>query len=66
MHEIFHIIGLCPDSLTHLDLSDIFIVYYSEKVWYFETLYLSLRNKINQLWQLSVTTAATFFNGLLK
>ena len=66
MHEIFHIIGLCPDSLTHLDLSDIFIVYYSEMFWYFETLYLSLKNKINQLWQLSVTTAATFFNGLLK
>jgi len=23
MHEILHLIGLCPDSLTHLDLTDI-------------------------------------------
>lgn len=66
MHEILHVVGLCPDSFAHFDLSDVFIVYYSEMIWYFETFYLYLRNKINQLWQLSVTTAATFFNGLLK
>lgn len=28
MHEILHIIGLCPDNFTHPDLIDIFIVNY--------------------------------------
>lgn len=26
MHEVLHLIGLCPDSMTHLDLSDILVV----------------------------------------
>jgi hypothetical protein len=28
MHEVLHIIGLCPDSFTHIDLIDIFIANY--------------------------------------
>jgi len=28
MHEILHIIGLCPDSFAHPDLIDIFIANY--------------------------------------
>ena len=66
MHEVLHIIGLCPDNLTHIDLSDIIVVYYSEMFWYFESLYLSLKNKINQLWYLIAKPMGTFFNGLLK
>lgn len=23
MHELLHIVGLCPDSLAHIDLSDV-------------------------------------------
>lgn len=30
MEQILHLIGLCPDSLTHLDLTDIFVCYYNE------------------------------------
>jgi hypothetical protein len=30
MHEILHVIGLCPDSLSHLDLIDLFINQYVE------------------------------------
>lgn len=25
MHEVFHIIGLCPDSFAHIDLLDIIV-----------------------------------------
>lgn len=28
MHEILHIIGLCPDSFSHMDLIDVFIANY--------------------------------------
>ena len=28
MHEILHIIGLCPDSFTHPDLLDIIVANY--------------------------------------
>ena len=28
MHELFHIIGICPDTLTHPHLIGIFIVSY--------------------------------------
>ena len=30
MHELFHIIGLCPDNLAHLDILDILMVNYQE------------------------------------
>lgn len=25
MHEVMHIIGLCPDSLAHFDLTDLIV-----------------------------------------
>jgi hypothetical protein len=28
MHEFIHIIGLCPDSLSHIDLLDILLAKY--------------------------------------
>ena len=28
MHEILHIIGLCPDSFAHIDLIDILVANY--------------------------------------
>ena len=28
MHELFHIVGLCPDSISHLDLLDLFVANY--------------------------------------
>jgi hypothetical protein len=28
MHEILHIIGLCPDSFAHFDLSDLILANY--------------------------------------
>ena len=30
MHEILHIIGLCPDTVVHLDLIDLLAIYYTE------------------------------------
>jgi hypothetical protein len=30
MEVIFHTLGLCPDSLSHVDIMDIFICYYGE------------------------------------
>lgn len=30
MESIFHVLGLCPDSLGHLDLMDIVVCYYGE------------------------------------
>lgn len=30
MEHILHFLGLCPDSIGHLDLTDIFICYYGE------------------------------------
>ena len=30
MHELLHIIGLCPDSISHLDLFDIAVANYQD------------------------------------
>lgn len=30
MHEILHFIGLCPDTVVHLDLIDLLAIYYTE------------------------------------
>jgi len=30
MHELFHIIGLCPDNLAHLDVLDVLMSNYQE------------------------------------
>ncbi len=29
MHELYHIIGICPDSIGHLDLVDILVANYT-------------------------------------
>lgn len=36
MHEVLHIIGLCPDSVTHFDLIDLIVVNY-ENLMYIKT-----------------------------
>jgi hypothetical protein len=30
MESILHVLGLCPDSIGHLDLMDIVVCYYGE------------------------------------
>jgi len=30
MSELFHFIGLCPDSMSHIDLLDILIINYNQ------------------------------------
>jgi len=43
MYTLFHIIGLCPDNLSHVNLLDFFSVNcYPYNVWYFQKNYLSL------------------------
>lgn len=29
MHDIFHILGLCPDNLSHLDILDLIMYNYN-------------------------------------
>lgn len=38
MHEILHIIGICPDSLSHFDLIDVFMSNYYGFINFFKTL----------------------------
>jgi len=33
MHEVLHIIGLCPDSFAHIDLIDIIVANYENLVY---------------------------------
>lgn len=33
MNEFFHILGMCPDAIGHIDLLDIFIFYYNQIIW---------------------------------
>jgi hypothetical protein len=30
MESFLHILGLCPDSIAHIDIMDIFVCYYNE------------------------------------
>lgn len=30
MEQILHVLGLCPDSFSHMDLMDVFVCYYGE------------------------------------
>jgi len=30
MEQILHLIGLCPDSISHIDILDVFVCYYNE------------------------------------
>jgi len=30
MEQIFHILGVCPDSFSHTDILDIVVCYYNE------------------------------------
>ena len=41
MHEIIHIIGLCPDSLLHIDLIDLMLANYQTNT------YINLKQTIN-------------------
>jgi len=50
MHEILHVIGLCPDSLTHLDVFDFLSPLFSDFSWNFEYFYLSLKYKFKESW----------------
>ena len=48
MHEILHIIGLCPDSFMHIDLIDIFVASY-ENLIYIKPKYLYDRTSIKNI-----------------
>ena len=59
MHEVLHVVGLCSDSSSHIDLLDIFVgstplgvavVYGREKIkYFFQTSMMFLRiNKGNK------------------
>lgn len=57
MHEILHIIGLCPDSLTHLDALDFLSPFFSDLSCNFQYFYLSLKGKCKQSWdQIAINT----------
>jgi hypothetical protein len=44
MHELLHIIGICPDSLAHIDLLDIFILNYQNSVNLINKGYETIKN----------------------
>jgi hypothetical protein len=44
MHELLHIIGLCPDSLAHIDLLDIFILNYQNSINLINKGYETIKN----------------------
>ena len=48
MHEILHVIGLCPDSFTHIDLIDIFVANY-ENILYIKPRNLYDRRRIKNI-----------------
>jgi hypothetical protein len=44
MHEILHIIGICPDSLAHIDILDIFILNYQNSIYLINKGYETIKN----------------------
>ena len=50
MHEILHFIGLCPDSLSHIDILDFLSPLFSDFSLNFQSFYLYLKTKIKQPW----------------
>ena len=44
MHEVLHVIGLCPDHFAHINLIDIFIANYESLIHFKPKL-------IKRLWQ---------------
>ena len=49
MHEILHVIGLCPDNMTHPDLLDFILVQRDEFVNLFSTLLTYVRRSFANL-----------------
>ncbi len=49
MHEALHIIGICPDSIGHLDLIDLVVItgdlISKDLIWFFKNPILSLYHK---------------------
>ena len=46
MHEILNIIGLCPDSFSHIDLIDIFVANYENLT------YIKPKEIIKNVWKI--------------
>jgi hypothetical protein len=53
IHEIFHIIGLCPDSFAHPDLLDILVANYENLVYIKPN---QIKNYVTKRRQSSATT----------
>ena len=67
MHEVLHLIGLCPDNVSHIDLMDLIFTNYFPDAWYFQKNYLSLlKLKIRLIWDQLVTTMEMLQIGLKK
>jgi hypothetical protein len=67
MHEVLHIIGLCPDNLSHPDILDFILMNYFPDAWYFQKNSLSLiKLKIRYLWDRLVTITGMLQIGLRK
>ena len=49
MHEILHLIGLCPDNMTHPDLLDFFLAQKEEFIRLFSTLLTYVRRSLTSL-----------------
>jgi|LakMenEpi03Aug12_release.lakeMendotaPanAssembly.Ray.scaffolds.fasta_scaffold229905_3 hypothetical protein len=58
MNEILHLLGLCPESMTHFDVMDIMFTDSFVNIWYLQKNIISLiKLKIRLIWdQLVITT----------
>ena len=67
MHEVLHLIGLCPDSTSHLDLLDLIFSNYFPDAWYLQKNSLSLiKLKIRYIWDRLVTITGMLQIGLKR
>ena len=44
MHEVLHVIGLCPDSFAHIDLIDVLVANY-ENITYIKPIQILKKQK---------------------
>lgn len=67
MHEILHLIGLCPDNMSHFDITDIIFTNSFVDIWFLQKNIISLlKLKIKIIWHQLVIITETLQIGLKK
>lgn len=67
MHEILHLIGLCPDNMSHFDITDIIFTNSFVDIWFLQKNIISLlKLKIRLIWDQLVIITGMLRLGLKK